>query len=141
MCREFDYFAQDGRGVGFTRQPGELCSSWLRHCCVLLCTSAECGAGGWQGGPKALADPQCLLPAVPLPSAVPRVCRGWRFRALPRGLQPAGVPLHGRRGLHRGGWDAVGAAAAREQNQKRAPARVKHPGLAKGIPKKNPSFS
>lgn len=85
----------------------------VRHCSVLLCTSAECGAFGGQGGPgaaRAPAERRRFLPAVPLPSAVPRVCRGWRFRALPRSLQPAGVPLHGRRGLHRGGWDAVGAA-------------------------------
>ncbi|XP_064892175.1 adiponectin receptor protein 2 isoform X3 [Columba livia] len=50
--------------------------------------------------------------AVPLPSAVSRLCSGWRFRALPRGVEPPGVPFHGRRRLHRGRWDAVKPASS-----------------------------
>ncbi|XP_074727779.1 adiponectin receptor protein 2 isoform X3 [Strix uralensis] len=45
--------------------------------------------------------------AVPFPSAVSRLCSGWRFRALPWGFEPPGVPFHGWRRLHRGRWDAV----------------------------------
>lgn len=115
----------------------------VRGTAVLLCTSAECGVLGGRLAPSpcALAEPRRFLPAVPLPPAVPRVCGGWSLRALPRGLQPAGIPFHRRRGLLRGGWGAVGAAPARGHDQKRATGVGKHPGLAKGIPKKNPRFS
>lgn len=77
---------------------------------MLLCTSAECMAfleTGWPWKPRYPAERKCFVFTVPLPSAVPRLCSGWRFCAFPWGFQPPGVPLHSRRRLHRRRGDAV----------------------------------
>lgn len=118
-------------GWALPYQPGELCSwIWDSALCfgvlqaeyeaLLTVTVYSSWMWGWgQHCPR--AEGHCFLPAVPLPPAVPRVRGGRRLRALPRGVQPAGIPLHGGRGLLGGGRDAVGAAPSPAAQPKEEP--------------------
>lgn len=54
-------------------------------------------------------SPSLLLSPVSLSSAVPHLRGGWRIRPLPRGLEPPGVPFHGRRRLQRRGRTVTAA--------------------------------
>lgn len=100
-----------GVGWAFNTQLGELCSLWIKVLLrVTVYFSRMCGFFG----DRVAVEPRVpqlnrsvFFSTVPLPSAVSRLCSGWCLRALPWGFQPPGVPIHSRRRLHRGRWDAV----------------------------------
>lgn len=112
----------------------------VRHSSVLLCTPAECGFGA-----RVAPEPQ-LTRGVSLCSSTPiscSTCLSW----LALLCTSTGSPT-----CRSSASRSEGAAQRRMgcsrsslrpkvRTKREPPAQARHPGLAKGIPKKNPSFS
>lgn len=125
---------------GWALTPGlESCAAGgVRPCSVLLCTSAECGAGGQRGPGLNALFPSCS--STPISCSM---CLWWPERSCTSTGSPtcrssasrSEGAAQRRRGCSRS------SLQPRSRTKREPPARGKHPGLAKGIPKKNPRFS
>lgn len=129
-------------GWALTRSLESPAARGVRHCSVLLCTSAECGAFGGQGGPGCRGWTE----AFPSRSSTPiscSTCLLWLALSCTSTESPTCRSSASR--SEGAAQRRMGCSRSSLQpkitTKREPPARAKHPGLAKGIPKKNPSFS